>query len=71
MAVPAAPDRLTVDADGCNNLPAGDARLIGGPGNDQLKGSAGDDVLRGGAGKDHADGGLGVNTCEAEFTVAC
>jgi Ca2+-binding RTX toxin-like protein len=64
-------DRLTVDPDGCNNLPAGDARLIGGPGNDQLKGSIGDDVLKGGAGNDRGDGGLGTNTCDVEMPVAC
>ena len=64
-------DRLTVDADGCNNLPAGDARLIGGPGNDQLKGAAGDDVLKGGAGNDRGDGGLGTNTCDVEIPIAC
>jgi Ca2+-binding RTX toxin-like protein len=64
-------DRLTVDPDGCNNLPAGDARLIGGPGNDQLKGSTGDDVLKGGAGKDRGDGGLGTNSCDVEIPVAC
>ena len=64
-------DRLTVEAEGCNNLPAGDARLLGGPGHDQLKGSDGDDILRGGAGHDTADGGLGTNTCEAEEPIAC
>jgi Ca2+-binding RTX toxin-like protein len=64
-------DRLTVDAGGCNNLPAGDALLVGGPGNDQLTGAAGDDVLRGGAGHDRADGGLGDDTCSAEEQVSC
>jgi Ca2+-binding RTX toxin-like protein len=64
-------DRLTVDDDGCNNLPAGNAVLSGGPGNDQLFGSVGDDVLRGGGGVDHADGGLGSDRCVAEFTTSC
>jgi Ca2+-binding RTX toxin-like protein len=64
-------DRLTVDPDGCDNLPAGDARLLGGPGNDQLKGSFGDDVLKGGAGNDRGDGGLGTNTCDVEIPIAC
>jgi Ca2+-binding RTX toxin-like protein len=64
-------DRLTVDADGCNNLPAGDARLVGGAGNDLLSGAAGDDVLRGGGGQDTADGGFGTDDCRAEKQVAC
>ena len=64
-------DRLTVDADGCNSLPAGDARLVGGPGADELIGSAGDDVLRGGGGSDRADGGLGDDRCTAETQSAC
>lgn len=64
-------DRLTVDPQGCNNLPAGDALLAGGPGDDQLNGSDGDDVLRGGGGVDKADGGLGDDTCQAEEPIAC
>ncbi len=64
-------DRLTVDQDGCNNLPAGDALLSGGPGDDQLNGSVGDDVLRGGAGRDTADGGPGDDRCSAEVRISC
>jgi Ca2+-binding RTX toxin-like protein len=64
-------DRLTVDDEGCNNLPAGDARLVGGPGDDLLNGAAGNDVLRGGGGLDTADGGLGTDLCTAEIPVAC
>jgi Ca2+-binding RTX toxin-like protein len=64
-------DRLRVDEDGCNNLPAGDARLVGGAGNDLLYGADGDDVLRGGGGSDLADGGLGSDACVAETTLAC
>jgi Ca2+-binding RTX toxin-like protein len=64
-------DRLKVDSQGCNNLPAGDARLLGGPGDDQLNGSDGDDVLRGGGGEDRADGGFGDDACVVEFAIAC
>jgi Ca2+-binding RTX toxin-like protein len=64
-------DRLRVYPDGCNSLPAGDARLMGGPGDDQLFGSAGDDVLRGGAGQDTGDGGLGVDSCLVEEPSGC
>jgi Ca2+-binding RTX toxin-like protein len=64
-------DRLTVDDEGCNNLPAGDAVLSGGPGNDLLNGSVGDDVLRGGEGHDTANGGLGRDTCVAEESTGC
>jgi Ca2+-binding RTX toxin-like protein len=64
-------DRLAVGREGCNNLPAGDALLIGGPGADLLYGAAGDDVLRGGRGRDRADGGLGVDRCFAETRVSC
>jgi len=63
-------DRLTVTT-GCHSLPAGDARLIGGPGNDHLKGSAGDDVLQGGSGVDWADGGPGIDRCRAETSLHC
>jgi Ca2+-binding RTX toxin-like protein len=64
-------DRLAVGTEGCNNLPAGDALLMGGPGDDQLYGAAGDDVLRGGRGRDRADGRLGVDRCFAEVRVSC
>lgn len=65
-------DRLTVDSQGCNNLPAGDAVLVGGPGDDRLTGAGGDDVLRGGGGRDIADGGLGSNRCVAvEVPTSC
>jgi Ca2+-binding RTX toxin-like protein len=64
-------DRLTVDENGCNNLPAGDAVLVGGPGDDRLTGSAGDDVLRGGGGRDRADGGAGQDSCTAETVTGC
>ena len=64
-------DRLTVDPIGCNNLPAGDALLLGGPGNDQLTGGPGDDVLRGGGGRDRADGRDGVDRCFAEIRTRC
>jgi Ca2+-binding RTX toxin-like protein len=64
-------DRLTVDENGCNSLPAGDAVLVGGPGNDRLTGSAGDDVLRGGGGRDRADGGAGDDSCTAEEEFGC
>jgi Ca2+-binding RTX toxin-like protein len=64
-------DRLTIDAEGCNSFPAGDARLSGGPGDDDLNGSDGDDVLRGGGGDDSADGGAGVDQCTAEEKISC
>ncbi len=64
-------DQLYVGSDGCNNLPAGDALLLGGPGDDFLFGAAGDDVLRGGKGRDRADGGLGTDRCFAETRVSC
>jgi Ca2+-binding RTX toxin-like protein len=64
-------DRLRVDSDGCNNLPAGDARIVGGAGNDLMYGAAGDDVLRGGSGTDTADGGFGSDDCIAEHAIAC
>lgn len=64
-------DRLIVGRDGCNNLPAGDALLLGGPGRDFLYGSAGDDVLRGGKGRDRANGGPGSDRCFAEIRVDC
>jgi Ca2+-binding RTX toxin-like protein len=64
-------DRISVGSEGCNNLPAGPATLLGGPGNDLLYGAQGDDVLRGGRGRDRADGGLGVDRCFAETRVSC
>ncbi len=64
-------DRLRVDDEGCNGLPAGDAVLVGGPGNDELTGAAGDDILRGGGGQDSADGGGGDDRCVAEEPVSC
>jgi Ca2+-binding RTX toxin-like protein len=64
-------DRLTVGSNGCNNLPAGDAVLIGGPGDDRLNGADGDDVLRGGRGRDRANGALGVDRCFAEVRISC
>ena len=64
-------DRLTVGPDGCNNLPAGDALLVGGPGDDFLQGASGADVLRGGKGRDRADGGLGIDRCVAETRISC
>ena len=64
-------DRLTVDVEGCSSLPAGDALLVGGPGDDQLNGSNGDDVLRGGGGRDRADGGDGTDLCTAEHPRSC
>jgi Ca2+-binding RTX toxin-like protein len=64
-------DRLTVDAEGCNSFPAGDARLVGGPGDDDLNGSDGNDVLRGGGGDDSADGGAGIDQCTAEVEISC
>jgi Ca2+-binding RTX toxin-like protein len=45
-------DRLRVDAEGCNSLPAGDARLVGGPGDDMLFGGSGADRLAGRDGDD-------------------
>ena len=66
-------DRLTVGDEGCNGLPAGDALLVGGSGNDRLKGSDGDDVLRGGGGsRDRGDGGAGSNRCDSiEIPTSC
>jgi Ca2+-binding RTX toxin-like protein len=64
-------DRLTVDAEGCNSFPAGDARLVGGPGDDVLNGSDGNDVLRGGGGDDYAAGGAGIDQCTAEEELNC
>ena len=65
-------DRLTVDSDGCNNLPAGDARLVGGSGNDQLNGSSGNDVLRGGGGPGPRRRRLrGSTHATAEVPVSC
>lgn len=64
-------DRLTVGAEGCNNLPAGNALLVGGPGDDLLYGAAGDDVLKGSRGRDRADGRLGVDRCLAEIRISC
>ncbi len=64
-------DQLYVGSNGCNNLPAGDALLLGGPGDDFLFGAAGDDVLRGGRGRDRADGGPGDDTCFAERKISC
>jgi len=64
-------DRLTVADNGCNGLPAGDALLVGGPGDDHLTGSLGDDILRGGRGWDVADGGPGADHCTAEVRISC
>ncbi len=64
-------DRLRVDSEGCNSFPAGDARIVGGPGDDELFGAGGDDVLRGGGGSDRGDGGLGDDTCTVELATAC
>jgi Ca2+-binding RTX toxin-like protein len=64
-------DRLTVDPEGCNSFPAGDARLVGGPGDDELNGSEGNDVLRGGGGEDQVDGGAGIDQCFAEEQSSC
>ena len=64
-------DRLTVDAEGCNSFPAGDARLVGGPGDDILAGADGNDVLRGGSGHDEVDGGPGEDLCVAEEVISC
>ena len=64
-------DRLTVDAEGCNSFPAGDARLVGGPGDDNLAGAEGNDVLRGGSGDDFVDGGPGEDLCVAEEAISC
>ena len=65
-------DRLTVDDEGCNGLPAGDATLVGGGGNDRLSGSVGDDALRGGGGRDSGDGEGGSNRCvSVELPTSC
>ncbi len=63
-------DQLTVTT-GCHSLPAGDSRLLGGPGNDRLQGSAGDDILHGGPGTDWADGREGSDKCRAETRLRC